>query len=61
MINLSFYKHLAKYSDSQYHAIYHRNEYYFLFEKTSITPKVKRACSVYKVTQLFWGGTEQCQ
>ena len=63
--SFNFYKHLAKYSDSQYHAVYQKNEHYLIFGKTSITPKVKRAltlswllsitCSMYKVTQLFWG------
>ena len=41
--SFNFYIHLVKYSDSQYHVVYHKNEYYLTFEKTSITPKVKRA------------------
>ena len=39
----NFYKHLAKYSTSQYHAVYHKNEYYLIYEKTSITPKSKKS------------------
>ena len=44
--SFNFYKNLAKYSGSQYHAVYHRNEYYLINEKTSITPKVKRALTL---------------
>ena len=44
--SFNFYKHLAKYSDSQYHAVYHENEYYLIFENTSITPNVKRALTL---------------
>ena len=63
--SFNFYKHLVKYSGSQYNTVYHKNEYYLIYEKTSITPKVKRAstlygpltltCSMYKLTQLSWG------
>ena len=62
--SFNFYKYLAKYSGSQYNVVYHKNEYYLIYEKTSITPKVKRAfchgsltltSSVYKVAQLSWG------
>ena len=42
----NFYKHSAKYSDSQYHAVYHKNEYYLTYEKTLLTPKVKRALTL---------------
>ena len=38
--SFNFYVHLTKYSDSQYHAVYHKNEYYLIFGKTSTTPKV---------------------
>ena len=41
--SFNFYKYLAKYSGSQYNAVYHKNEYYFTYEKSLITPKVKRA------------------
>ena len=61
----NFYKYLAKYSDSQYHAVYHKMKYYLIFKITSITPKAKEpllchgsltlTCSMCKVTQLFWG------
>ena len=38
--SFNFYVHLAKYSDSQYHAVYHKNEYFLTFGKA---PKVERA------------------
>ena len=44
--SFNFYEHLAKYSGSQYHAVYHENEYYLIYEKTLITPKVKRALTL---------------
>ena len=44
--SFNFYKLLVKYSGSQDHAVYHKNEYYLIFEKTSITPKVKRALTL---------------
>ena len=41
--SLNFHKHLANYFGSQYHAVLHKNEYYLIYEITSITPKVKGA------------------
>ena len=59
--SFNFYIHLARYSDSQYHTVYHKNEYYLTFGKTSITPKVKRALtSLWLINpHLFyvWGDT----
>ena len=40
------FKHLSKYFDSQHHAVHDKNEYYLIFEKTSITPKVKRSLTL---------------
>ena len=48
--SFNFYKFLAKYSGSQYHAVYHKNEYYLIYEKTSITPKVKGALTLLWLT-----------
>ena len=44
--SFNFYKHLAKYSGSQYHAVHHKNEYFLIYENTSITAKVKRALTL---------------
>ena len=44
--SFNFYKHLAKYSGSQYHLVYHKNEYYLTYGKSLITPKVKRALTL---------------
>ena len=54
--SFNFHKHLAKYSDSQYHAVYHKNEYYLIFEKNLNHSQSKRALTVPCIKWLlFWG------
>ena len=55
--SFNFYIHLAKYSDSQYHAAHHKNEYYSIFGNTSIAPKVKRALTFSTLTRSMYSDT----